>query len=40
MQLPWKTLVFPLGKIYKTASTGDSLDSFYEALLAEKLKYQ
>ncbi|OGR79874.1 MAG: hypothetical protein A2X32_00220 [Elusimicrobia bacterium GWC2_64_44] len=40
MQMPWKTLVFPLGKVYKTASTRDDLGAYYEALLGEKLRYQ
>ena len=38
MQLPWKTFIFPIGKIYKTASAGGSLTEYYDALLAEKLK--
>lgn len=40
MQLPWKTMVFPLGKIYKTASSRDDLGAYYEALLSDKLRYQ
>ncbi len=40
MQLPWKTLVFPIGKIYRTASLRDDLDAYYETLLQEKLKYR
>jgi len=40
MQLPWKTLIFPLGKVYKTASSGGDLEAWYEALLTEKLRYQ
>ncbi len=40
MQLPWKTFVFPLGKIYKTASLRDDLGAYYETLLGEKLRYQ
>ncbi len=40
MQTPWRTFVFPLGKVYKTASLRDGLDEYYEVLLAEKLKYQ
>jgi len=40
MQLPWKTILFPLGKVYKTASSGGDLDAWYEALLSEKLRYQ
>jgi outer membrane biosynthesis protein TonB len=38
MQLPSKTLVFPLGKIYKTASLRDDLDEYYEILLRGRLK--
>jgi len=40
MQLPWKTFVFPLGKIYKTASMRDDLDAYYEALMNDKLRLQ
>jgi len=40
MQLPWKTFVFPLGKIYKTASLRDDLNAYYEVLLEDKLRYQ
>jgi len=40
MQLPTKTFVFPLGKIYKTASHRDDLDAYYEVLLQEKLRYR
>ncbi|MBI4803437.1 MAG: tetratricopeptide repeat protein [Elusimicrobia bacterium] len=39
MQLPWKTFIFPLGKIYKTASRHDSLAAYYDALLEDKLRY-
>ena len=38
MLLPWRTFIFPIGKIYKAASTGESLSEYYNALLAEKLK--
>lgn len=40
MQLPTKTFVFPLGKIYKTASHRDDLDAYYEVILQEKLRYR
>ena len=40
MQLPWKTFVFPLGKIYKTASLREDLGAYYETLLGEKLRFQ
>ena len=40
LQMPWKTMVFPLGKIYKTATNRDDLGAYYEALLAEKMRYQ
>lgn len=40
MQLPWKTFVFPLGKIYKTASMRDDLDAYYEALMNDRLRLQ
>ena len=40
MQLPWKTFVFPLGKIYKTASMRDDLGAYYEALVSDKLRLQ
>ncbi len=39
MQLPWKTFVFPLGKVYKSASQRDSLAAYYDALLEDKLRY-
>ncbi len=38
MQLPWKTLIFPIGKIYRTASLRDDLDAYYETILQEKLR--
>ncbi|HCC48149.1 MAG TPA: hypothetical protein DEQ38_08580 [Elusimicrobia bacterium] len=40
MQLPWKDFVFPLGKVYKTASNRDDLSAYYDAMLTEKLKYR
>ncbi|MBI4351312.1 MAG: tetratricopeptide repeat protein [Elusimicrobia bacterium] len=40
MQLPWRTFVFPLGKIYKTASLRDDLDAYYEVILQDKLRYR
>ena len=38
MQLPWRTFVFPIGKVYKAASNRESLTAFYDALLADKLR--
>ncbi len=40
MRMPWNTFVFPLGKIYKTASSRGDLGAYYDALLSEKLRYQ
>ena len=40
MQLPWRNFIFPIGKIYKTASLRDDLDAYYENFLREKLRYQ
>ncbi|HAH32656.1 MAG TPA: hypothetical protein DCL44_10130 [Elusimicrobia bacterium] len=41
MQTPWKTFIFPIGKIYKEASSSsrDGLAAYYDHLVAEKLKY-
>ncbi|OGS07882.1 MAG: hypothetical protein A2270_02400 [Elusimicrobia bacterium RIFOXYA12_FULL_51_18] len=38
MYLPWRTFVFPIGKIYKAASNRESLSEYYDTLRAEKLK--
>ncbi len=38
LRMPWNTCVFPLGKVYKTASLRDDLTVFLEALDAEKLR--
>jgi tetratricopeptide (TPR) repeat protein len=38
MQLPGQMFVFPIGKIYKTASNRENLGLYYDALLAEKLR--
>ena len=38
MQLPWKTFIFPLGKLYKAASARGGLTEYYETLLADKLR--
>lgn len=38
LQLPWKTFIFPIGKLYKTASTHGSLSEYYETILADKLR--
>ncbi len=38
MQLPWKTFIFPIGKLYKTASSRGSLGEYYETILADKLR--
>jgi hypothetical protein len=40
MQLPWNTFVFPIGKIYKTASQREELGEYYAALLSEWLQRQ
>lgn len=40
MQMPWKTIIFPLGKVYKTASSGGDLDAYYGSLITEKLRIQ
>lgn len=40
MRLPWRTFIFPLGKIYKTASSRDDLGEYYEALLGDKVRNQ
>ncbi len=40
MQLPWKTIVFPIGKVYKAAADRESLVEYYDALLAEKVRLQ
>ncbi len=40
LQTPWKTCVFPLGKVYKTAANGGDLVEYYDALLAEKTRVQ
>ena len=40
LQLPWKTFIFPLGKVYRTAADRGSLAEYYDALLAEKLRLQ
>ncbi len=38
MQFPWKTFVFPIGKVYRSASSGDDLLEYYDKLMEEKLK--
>ena len=38
MQLPWKTFIFPIGKVYKAAANRESLSEYYEIMLAEKLR--
>ena len=38
LYLPWRTFIFPIGKIYKAASTRESLAGYYNTLVAEKLK--
>lgn len=40
MQLPWKTFIFPLGKVYKTAASRGDLGEYYEEILNEKLRLQ
>ncbi|MCX5786466.1 MAG: hypothetical protein NTX59_12350 [Elusimicrobia bacterium] len=39
MQTPWKTFIFPIGKIYKATSARESLLEYYDHLSEEKLKY-
>jgi hypothetical protein len=38
MRLPWNTFIFPIGKIYKTASTRGDLGEYYEVLLGDKIR--
>ncbi len=38
LRLPWKTFVFPLGKVYRTAADRGSLTDYYDILLADKLR--
>ena len=40
MRLPWDTFVFPIGKIYKTASHREELLEYYDALLSERARNQ
>jgi tetratricopeptide (TPR) repeat protein len=40
MQFPWKTLVFPLGKVYKSAADRSSLVDYYDLLVQEKIRLQ
>jgi tetratricopeptide (TPR) repeat protein len=40
MRLPWKTFIFPIGKVYKVASSRDDLGEYYEVLLADKVRNQ
>ncbi|HNW43631.1 MAG TPA: hypothetical protein PKI19_03950 [Elusimicrobiales bacterium] len=40
MRLPWGTFVFPLGKAYKAALSGDDLGDYYSALFAERKSRQ
>ena len=40
MRLPWDTFVFPIGKIYKTASHREELLEYYDALLSERVRSQ
>lgn len=39
MELPWRTYVFPIGKTFKSAATGENLAVFYDTILSEKLKH-
>ena len=39
MQTPWKTFIFPIGKIYKAASSGENLAEYYDTLADEKRRY-
>jgi hypothetical protein len=38
LRFPWNTYAFPLGKIYKAASTGEDLLEYYDKLAEEKLR--
>jgi hypothetical protein len=38
MRLPWKTFIFPIGKVYKTASTRGDLGEYYDVLLGDKVR--
>lgn len=38
LEMPWKTYIFPIGKIFKAASGGENLSVFYDNLMAEKLR--
>ena len=38
LKFPWNTYAFPLGKVYKAASTGEDLLEYYDKLTEEKLK--
>ncbi len=38
MRMPWKTIIFPIGKVYKTASHRDSLAEYYEVLMNENFR--
>ncbi len=40
LQTQWKTYVFPLGKVYKTAANRGDLVEYYDALLEEKTRVQ
>ncbi|MDQ7773717.1 MAG: tetratricopeptide repeat protein [Elusimicrobiales bacterium] len=38
LRFPWNTYAFPLGKVYKAASTGEDLLAYYDKLMEDKLK--
>lgn len=40
MVFPWKTIVFPLGKVYRSATDRSSLVEYYDRLLAERMRTQ
>jgi len=40
LQFPWKTIVFPLGKVYKAAADRSGLVDYYDQLMQEKIRLQ
>lgn len=39
MELPWKTYIFPVGKIFKMAANGESLVEYYDKILNDRFKH-
>jgi len=37
LELPWRTYIFPVGKVYKAAANGENLLAYYDKLSSEKL---